>query len=337
MADRQASFDLAARAGLRWVNDETPGHRRIRRGKGFSYVDQDGQTVSDDDRRWIESLVIPPAWTDVWISTDRRGHLLATGKDDAGRKQYIYHPDWEEARDAAKFDRMGEFAERLPVLRQRVEEDLGGTGLAKDKVIALSVAILDRTLIRVGSRQYAEANDSYGLTTLTPDHVRVGAGRVVFSFTGKGGIDQEVVLSDGKLARLVGQSIDLGGETVLGYLTDGGVTAVSPEDVNQYLAERAGEDFTAKDFRTWGATAIVVGELAQASPSDLSPDKQFLSAIDIAADRLGNTRDVCRTSYVHPIVEAALEDGTLTSIWKRSRKGRWTSRSESATRKLLES
>src|SRR5690606_32038067 len=140
VADRQASFDLAARAGLRWVNDETPGHRRIRRGKGFSYVDQDGQTVSDDDRRWIESLVIPPAWTDVWISTDRRGHLLATGKDDADRKQYIYHPDWEEARDAAKFDRMGEFAERLPVLRQRVEEDLGGTGLAKDKVIALSVA-----------------------------------------------------------------------------------------------------------------------------------------------------------------------------------------------------
>lgn len=192
MTERAASLELAAAAGLRYVTDDQPGHRRIRRGKGFSFVDEHGAPLGDEARAWAESLVIPPAWTDVWISPARDGHILATGYDDAGRKQYIYHPDWEEARDEVKFERMTSFGRRLPSIRKRIQADLNRPGLDRDKVVALTVAVLDRTLIRVGTRRYVEANESYGLTTITPDNAEVEGREVLFSFAGKSGAEHEV-------------------------------------------------------------------------------------------------------------------------------------------------
>lgn len=335
MTDRNTSQELAEAAGLRYVSDDEPGHRRVRRGKGFSYVDETGAVVGDKDRAWAESLVIPPAWTDVWISTDHRGHILATGYDDAGRKQYIYHPDWEDARDEAKYERLGPFAHRLPRIRRRVGADLKRPGQDRDKVLALAVAVLDRTLIRVGNPQYVESNDSYGLTTLTCDHVNVRGSNVTFAFTGKGGAELEVAFADSRLAKLIAQCRDLKGQTLFSYETDDGLRAVSSTDVNQYLSAVANEPFTAKDFRTWGATTLVAGQLITAPEPDLPADKQFLNAIDVAADRLGNTREISRDSYVHPIVREAWDDGRLEKAWRSSRQSKWLSRPESTVKKLL--
>ncbi|HLU53619.1 MAG TPA: DNA topoisomerase IB [Acidimicrobiia bacterium] len=333
MTERTASLELAASAGLRYTSDEEPGHRRIRRGKGFSYIDENGDPLDDDSRAWAESLVIPPAWTDVWINPARDGHILATGYDDAGRKQYIYHPDWEEARDEVKFERMESFARRLPRIRKRVASELARPGLDREKVVALTVAVLDRTLIRVGTQRYVETNESYGLTTLTPDHAEVEGRRVVFSFSGKGGAEHEVALRDSRLASLISKCQDLGGQTLFAYEVDDGVGTVGSADVNRYLSDTAGEGFSAKDFRTWGASAVVTGELAIVTHDD--PDKSFLQAVDVAAERLGNTRDVCRASYLHPVVRDAFEDGRLRDAWMRSRRGRWMSRPESAFKRLL--
>ena len=333
MTERAASLELAAAAGLRYVTDDQPGHRRIRRGKGFSFVDEHGAPLGDEARAWAESLVIPPAWTDVWISPARDGHILATGYDDAGRKQYIYHPDWEEARDEVKFERMTSFGRRLPSIRKRIQADLNRPGLDRDKVVALTVAVLDRTLIRVGTRRYVEANESYGLTTITPDNAEVEGREVLFSFAGKSGAEHEVALRDSRLARLIARCQDLDGQTLFSYETDDGVGTVDSADVNRYLSDSAGDGFTAKDFRTWGASAVVTGELAIIEDED--PDKSFLAAIDVAAERLGTTRDVCRTSYLPPVVREAFDDGRLRDAWRRSRKGKWLSRPESAFKRLI--
>lgn len=335
MTDRAASEELATGAGLRYVSDEGPGHRRIRRGKGFSYVDAAGEPLSEDETEWARSLVIPPAWTDVWISPDRRGHILATGYDDAGRKQYIYHPDWEDARDQAKFDRMGDFGARLPRLRRRIDRDLRRPGMERPKVVALAVAVLDRTLIRVGNRQYAESNDSYGLTTLTHEHVELNGSHVALAFAGKGGAEHTLAFSDRRLASLLSRCQELRGQTLFSYESADGVGTIGSTDVNDYLADATGKAFTAKDFRTWGATSIVTGNLA-GSPPENDPVKRFLQAVDCAAERLGNTRQVCRASYVHPVVEESLEDGRLEAAWRRSRSGKWISRPESAVRRLLD-
>lgn len=335
MTDRAASKELATGAGLRYVSDEEPGNRRIRRGKGFSYVDATGDPLSEDDVEWARSLVIPPAWTDVWISPDRKGHILATGHDDAGRKQYIYHPDWEDARDEAKFDRMGDLGARLARLRRRIDGDLRRPGMERTKVRALAVAVLDRTLIRVGNRQYAESNDSYGLTTLTREHVELNGSHVSLAFAGKGGAEHTLAFSDRRLASLLSRCQELKGQTLFSYESSDGVGTIGSTDVNDYLAEATGKEFTAKDFRTWGATSIVTAHLAELPP-DGDPVKRFLQAVDGAAERLGNTRQVCRASYVHPVVEESLEDGRLEEAWRRSRSGKWISRPESAVRRLLD-
>lgn len=336
MTDRSASLELASSAGLRYVSDEEPGHRRIRRGKGFAYFDAGGAPLDDPEREWARSLVIPPAWTDVWICPDREGHILATGYDDAGRKQYIYHPQWEEVRDQAKFDRMGEFGARLGRLRRAIDTDLRRGGLERTKVVALAVAVLDRTLIRVGNRYYAETNDSYGLTTLTREHVELNGSRVELAFAGKGGAEHEMAFSDRRLAGLLSRCQDLGGQTLFSYESETGVGTIGSSDVNGYLSEVTGQPFTAKDFRTWGATSIVTGHLASSTGPELPPEKRYLEAVDTAAERLGNTRQVCRTSYVHPVLENALEDGRLEEAWRRSRSGKWLSRSDSALRRLLD-
>ncbi len=330
------SMVLAAEAGLHYVSDQGPGMRRVRRGKGFSYLDSTGAAVNGPIREWIDKLVIPPAWTDVWISEDRSGHILATGYDQAGRKQYVYHPKWEETRDAAKFDRMADFGKRLTSLRRRMHADLSGPGLSQPKVTALAVAVMDRTLIRVGNRKYADENDAYGLTTLTLDHVQVRGPHVRLDFAGKGGSDHQLAFKDRQLATLIGECLELDGQTLFGYETADGVASISSTDVNRYLAETMSGPFTAKDFRTWGASTFVAEELME-SKDDEPEDARVLAAIDAAAEKLGNTREVCRSSYVHPLIPEAFHSGALAAAWSSSRRGLWLGRAESAVNRVMES
>ena len=334
---RDDSYLLAAEAGLFYVDQGEPGYRRLKRGQGFSYVNDNGQVVNGEARKWIESLVIPPAWADVWISKERKGHILVTGQDAAGRKQYIYHPLWEEVRDEAKFDRLSPFGRGLPRLRKRMESDLRGSGLDRPKVVALAVAVLDRTLVRVGNRRYADDNASYGLTTLTCEHIEVDGRHVHFEFTGKSGAEHQLVFEDPRLSRMISQCQELGGQTLFSYPgPDGTVGSVSSSDVNGYLSDTLGGAFTAKDFRTWGASSLVVAELARTHGEDVDPEQRIRDAVDLAAERLGNTRAVCRDSYVHPQVIAAVDGDELSEAWLGSRAGRWLSREESALRKLLD-
>jgi DNA topoisomerase I len=328
------SMSLASEAGLNYVTDEIPGMRRIRRGRGFSYVDPQGRTINGSVRKWIDSLVIPPAWDDVWISPDRSGHILATGYDDAGRKQYIYHPAWEETRDEVKFERMGEFGRRLTQLRRRTDSDLSRPGLSRVKVTALAVAVLDRTLIRVGNRKYADENDAYGLTTITCDHVEVDGLHVHLDFAGKGGADHQLVFQDRRLAGLISKCQELGGQTLFGYETIDGVAAVTSSDVNTYLVETMSGPFTAKDFRTWGASTAVAEELMSGPKAD-DDEARLLAAIDLTAEKLGNTREVCRSSYLHPLIPESFHNGALQEVWSRSRRGVWLGRAESAVNRLI--
>ncbi|MFP4074055.1 MAG: DNA topoisomerase IB [Actinomycetota bacterium] len=327
---------LALEAGLRYIESGAPGYRRVRRGKSFVYLSDDGEVLNGRVRKWIENLVIPPAWEDVWISSDPRGHILATGHDAAGRKQYIYHPDWEVIRDEVKFDRLVPFGDKLVELRKSIDNDLRTRGLPRRKVVSLTVAVLDRTLLRVGNRRYAAENDSYGLTTLTCEHIEVDGPHVHLEFTGKGGAEHQLVFGDRRLAGLVSRCQELSGQTLFSYETgDGDVGSVTSSDVNGYLSDILEGPFTAKDVRTWGASSLVVGELGRGS-EDTDVEARLRDAIDVAAERLGNTRDVCRASYVHPRVLAANEDGSLDEIWPKARGGKWVSRDESALRALLD-
>lgn len=331
-----ATADLALEAGLRHVEAGEPGFRRVRRGRGFSYEDQQGSVINGSRREWIESLMIPPAWDDVWICPDGEGHILATGVDKAGRKQYIYHPEWEIIRDSVKFDRLGSFGRGLSDLRKQIDSDLRRGGLPRDRVVAAATAVLDRTLLRVGNGKYARENESYGLTTLTGDHIEVNGNHVHLEFAGKGGADRVLAFHDRRLSSLVARCQELAGQTLFSYETESGdVASVTSTDVNRYLSETLGRRFTAKDFRTWGASSLVVTELAKmGAVSDR--DSALRAAVDAAADRLGNTRAVCRDSYVHPDVIAAHESGSLVPTWKRSRPGKWIDRSESALRLILD-
>ncbi len=326
------TMSLAAEAGLRYVTDEMPGLRRVRRGRGFAYLDHHGQTVTGAERERVGSLAIPPAWQEVWISPDPSGHILATGLDNAGRKQYMYHPDWELIRDEVKFDRMVDFGRRLARLRRRLDRDLRQPGLSRDKVTALAVAVLDRTLIRVGNRRYVD-DGAYGLTTLTSDHVDIVGREVRLEFAGKGGADHELVFRDRRLAELIGRCDELAGQTLFSYRTEDGVMAATSTDVNSYLGQVMAGPFTAKDFRTWGASTSVAESLTGADAGD--QEGEILAAIDGAAEKLGNTRQVCRTSYVHPLIPDAYRSGQLAEAWRRSRNGHWLDRSESTVNRLL--
>lgn len=334
------SMSMAAEAGLRYVTDQGPGLRRVRRGKGFSYLDTKGNTVTGSTKKWIGSLVIPPAWDEVWISPDRFGHILATGYDQAGRKQYIYHPAWEQIRDEVKFDRMGDFGRQLPRLRKQIDSELKRPGLPRAKVTALAVAVMDRTLIRVGNRKYADENEAYGLTTLTCDHVLVDGLHVHLEFAGKGGTDHEVVFRDRRLAGLIARCQELAGQTLFSYQDEievddsETVSSITSTDVNDFLADTMSGPFTAKDFRTWGASTAIAEDLATA-PDDLDEEARLLQAIDSTAERLGNTRAVCRASYLHPLIPEAFHSGALFEAWERSRRGLWMGRGESTVNRLL--
>jgi DNA topoisomerase-1 len=327
------SMSLAAEAGLHYVSDQMPGFRRVKRGRGHAYLDDEGRSLNGAVRKRIEALAIPPAWRGVWISPDPHGHILATGIDAAGRKQYIYHREWEAIRDEVKFDRMGDFGKRLTRLRGHVDRDLRQPGLSKDKVTALAVAVLDRTLIRIGNRKYANENEAYGLTTLTTDHLGVDGLEVRLEFAGKGGADHQLVFRDRRLAGLLSRCQELDGQTLFSYPGVGGATAITSTDVNLYLGGKMTGAFTAKDFRTWGATASVTESLARAAEGDT--DTQILDAMDLAAEKLGNTRQVCRDSYVHPLIPESFRDGTLDDAWRRSRTGLWLGRAESTVNRLI--
>ncbi len=339
MTDLAVSQASADAAGLSYVCDDGPGIRRRKRGRGFSYERPDGTVITDrTERERIAALAIPPAWTDVWICPAPDGHLLATGRDQRGRKQYRYHPRWSEVRSADKFGALPAFADVLPTLRQQVAADLRKRSLSRDKVLALVVRLLDHTLIRVGNEAYAAENESYGLTTMLPDHVEVDRHGLVFDFVAKSGLARTVPVHDEKLARVVHQVSELGGQDLFAYVADGAVVDVTSTDVNAYLHEHAGEGVTAKHFRTWGGTVSAAAALAisRVPESTTDADKMVLAAFDVASSVLGNTRTVCRQSYVHPAVPEAFRSGELASTWASSRATAQLDRIERTVQRLLD-
>lgn len=303
----------ADRAGLTYVTDGFAGIRRRRSGTGWIFFDPQGNRISDPEtRKRIKGLVIPPAWTEVWICPDPMGHIQVTARDGKGRKQYRYHPAYRAARDTSKFRRILEFSELLPVIRERIERDLGAQDLTRPQILATVVRLLDKTLIRVGNSEYARDNKSYGLTTLRERHVQVEGAVMRFTFRGKSGVKHSVSLTDRRLARIIQRCQDLPGQELFQYFDSaGGRQTVSSGDVNEYLREISGQDITAKDFRTWAGTMLAARELRTAGPAPNKKDaeKNIVRAIDMVAERLGNTRAVCRKYYVHPTVLSAYLEG----------------------------
>ncbi len=320
-------IESAQSAGLRYVSDTMPGIARKRAGKGFSYVGPDGKRISDrKEIARIRSLAIPPAYTDVWICPHPNGHIQATGRDARGRKQYRYHPRWREVRDETKFGRMLEFSRVLPAIRARVDRDLSQTGLSREKVIATVVRLLECTGIRVGNDEYARANRSFGLTTLRNHHVEISGSKLRFQFRGKGGKIHDVALTDRRLARIVTHCQAIPGETLFQYVDADNVRqTVDSGDVNQYLREITCQEITAKDFRTWAGTIQAVAALQELGPAETEREAKsaILKAIDQVAERLNNTRAVCRKYYVHPAVfETYLGRHHVGGAGERKRNGR---------------
>lgn len=311
-ADRVARRDARA-SGLRYVSVDSPGIHRRKAGRGFGYVDEAGRRVRDSktlDR--IRRIAIPPAWTDVWICASPDGHVQAAGRDARGRRQYRYHPRFRSRRDASKFARLIRFGERLPRIRRRVRQDLRLRGLPRDKVLAVVVALLERTRLRVGNAEYAMLNRSFGLTTLRDRHAEVRGATIRFRFHGKGGRTEERTLIDRRLATVVRRCQELPGQELFQYEDGAGeVRAIASEDVNEYLRDAAGdEEFSAKDFRTWTATLHAFREL-QATAAEGPPRRrqsQVVQALRRTAEELGNTLAVTRGSYVHPDVVTAFEE-----------------------------
>lgn len=302
----------ASGASLVYVTGAEPGIRRVRRGRGFCYLEPGGSQVKDEAvLARIRALAIPPAYTDVWICRDPCGHLQATGRDQKGRKQYRYHKDWHGEQDASKFQRLIAFGRALPALRSRIAADLQLRGLNRQKVLAAVVNLLDRTLIRVGNAEYAKGNDSYGLTTLQNRHVALKRGELHFRFKGKSGKVWQLRISDRRIARIVRQVQDLPGQDLFQYLDEEGqVRDVTSADVNAYIREIAGEQASAKDFRTWNGTVLAARALFLAGPftSKREAASKVRGALHDVALRLGNTVTVCRSSYVHPaIIEGYLQ------------------------------
>lgn len=305
--------ETAKAAGLRYVTDAGPGIRRIRTRGGFRYVDPDGTPLREEGQlARIRSLAIPPAWTDVWICPTPQGHIQATGRDGKGRKQYRYHPQYRAVRDETKFDRIFAFSEVLPAIRVRVERDLGRPGLPREKILATVVRLLEKSLIRVGSDAYARANRSFGLTTLRRRHVEVSGSRLRFEFRGKSGVQHAVGVTDRRVAAIVQHCQTLPGQELFQYLdARGRRQKVDSGDINRYLRDITGQDFTAKDFRTWAGTMYAALALRDMGPAATARQRRanVNAAIDLVAERLGNTRAVCRKYYVHPRIIEAYERG----------------------------
>ncbi len=316
-ADIAAPIAQAMEAGLRYVSDTTPGIRRKRAGKHFSYIGLDGKPIQDQkELERFRSLGIPPAWTNVWICPNPQGHLQATGRDAKERKQYRYHPTWRKIRDETKYDKMLAFGKALPTMRKRVAHDLALRGLPREKVLATIVRLLDTTSIRVGNEEYARENNSFGLTTLHDEHVDVEGSQLHFHFRGKSGKEHAIDVRDRQLAKIVKATRDLPGQELFQYIDEKKeLHAVSSEDVNAYIKQIAEHDFTAKDFRTWAGTVTAACALQDLGPFETKTQakKNVVQAIAAAAQHLGNTPAVCRKSYVHPEVIDAYLNGTLSA------------------------
>jgi len=314
-----ASVTDAQSAGLRYITDDAPGIRRRRAGSGFSFTGPDGKPIRDQATLTrIKSLVIPPAWTDVWICDDPRGHLQATGRDARARKQYRYHPNWRTTRDETKFERMLAFSEALPKIREQVEHDLDRRGLPREKVLAAVVRLLETTLIRVGNEEYAQANKSFGLTTMRDRHVKIEGAEVRFSFKGKSGKRHDVKLKDRRLASVVKRCRDIPGQELFQYLDDDGARqTIDSADINAYLQEITGEHFTAKDFRTWAGAVLCACHLnsVEEFASETEAKKHIVAAIKSVSQRLGNTPAVCKKAYIHPAIFDAFLDGALSTAF----------------------
>ncbi len=329
----------AKAAGLHYVVDGEPGLSRVRRRDKFIYRDAKGRTLRDArtlDR--IRSLVIPPAWTDVWISLRADGHVQATGRDARGRKQHRYHPNWTSARNNAKYDTMVDFALALPAIRKRVQADLRTPALSRNHVLATVVTLLEKTLIRIGNKEYARANKSFGLTTLLDEHVQIKGSSVKFHFRAKSGIMQTIELDDAPLARIVKKCRDLPGKALFQYVDeDGHRQCVDSVAVNTYLREITGRPFTAKNFRTWAASVLAAVAACDLPPctSDAAFKRTVVRAIDSVAARLGNTRAVCRKAYIHPGVFDAYRGGvTIAGIKAGPRRAHFSAQ-EAAVLALL--
>jgi DNA topoisomerase I len=300
------SVEAAEDAGLLYVSDEQPGFSRQRKGEEFEYLDQKGKPIRDEQRLLrIKRLAIPPAWSDVWICPSPNGHIQATGRDARRRKQYRYHERWREIRDENKYDRLVNFGKALPKIRRRLEKDLARSGLPREKVLATIVQLLERSFIRVGNEEYARENKSFGLTTMQDRHVDVKGSKLRFRFRGKSGREHEVDVTDRRLARIVLKLQDLPGQSLFQYLDDErNVRDITSQDVNEYLRKITGEDFTAKDFRTWAGT--VLAAIALSAAGEFETKKQakanIKNAIKAVAKILGNTPAICRQCYIHPIV-----------------------------------
>jgi DNA topoisomerase-1 len=325
--------------GLAYVDDCQPGYRRRRQGRGFVYLNGDGKPVRDPEVvQRLRSLAVPPAWTDVWLCMQPDGHIQATGRDAKGRKQYRYHVDWQRARDEAKFESLPDFGHALPILRERISDDMRRRDLSFERVVATTVWLLDKTLIRIGNAEYA--TDSYGLTTLLDDHVQISADTLRFRFVGKSGKEHDVVLSDRRVARIVSQCQDLPGQHLLQYVGDDGeIRGVGSRDVNDYIREVTRTGFTAKTFRTWGASVHTLGYLRQLGPPETAGEakRQTREAVKATAALLRNTATVARQSYIHPTVLESHADGTLHSARKpRSRRSTMLNENELRLQFLLE-
>jgi len=317
-AAREAALEdnvsAAEEAGLNYVHDDRPGYTRKPSGERFNYFDTEGKPIRDEQRLLrIKRLAIPPAWKDVWICPSPSGHIQATGRDARRRKQYRYHDRWRESRDETKFGRLAAFAKALPKIRRRVAKDIKLPGLPREKVLATVVQLLERTFIRIGNEEYARNNKSFGLSTIRSRHVTVRGAQLRFRFRGKGGRQHEVDVTDRRIAKIVSKCQDLPGQNLFQYVAeDGEVRDVASQDVNDYLRGIASENFTAKDFRTWGATVLMA--IALSVQGEFRSQKEALanvkSAICAVAEFLGNTPAICRKCYVHPAVIEVYLSGT---------------------------
>jgi DNA topoisomerase-1 len=319
--DRGKAHRRAARlAGLQYVSDSEPGIRRERKGRLFAYIAPTGKTVrAEVTLSRIRGLVIPPAWNDVWICAKPNGHLQVTGRDARRRKQYRYHLRWREARDENKYDKLISFAHALPRIRRRVAKHLRQRGLPREKVLAAVVKLLETTLVRVGNDEYAKSNNSFGLTTMRDRHVKVTRTFVRMEFNGKSGVGHEIDVRDAQLVRIVGQCQELPGQELFQYVDDQGTLRdIGSSDVNDYLREISGQDFTAKDFRTWAGTALAAQALREFEDFDskAAAKRNITQAIERVAKRLGNTKAVCRKCYIHPAVIDAYMDRSLVATFK---------------------
>ncbi|MBO9595978.1 MAG: DNA topoisomerase IB [Niabella sp.] len=327
----------AAAAALTYITANGSGIRRIKKGKGFSYIKK-AQPVKDPDTlQRIRSLVIPPAWRDVWICENPNGHLQCTGIDVKGRRQYRYHPSWNALRNETKFHRLLLFGKALPQLRKTIRKHLREKGWSKQKVLAAAVSIMDKTGLRVGNHFYEKLYGSFGLSTLQNRHLKIRGNQLLFSFRGKKGVEQKVTLRSARLARIIAKCREIPGKELFQYMDDCGQhQAIHSEDINAYIRDASGDHFTSKDFRTWVATVTCVEELIKTGPFETEKQKNenIVNALDKVAATLGNTRSVCKKHYVHPLVLTAYENGNLLR-YAPGTAARGKSRAESALLKIL--